>query len=269
MMSLNDTTHELAILNDVSSAGASLASGQLEFMVHRRLQADDNRGVQEPLNETMCGCNDIGADPGKMGKNGHEGDGGCDCAGLTMRGLHWIIFDTIDNAHETRRILGEGLNNPSSLAFHKPSNQIAPTRELSMASMSALSAALPPNVKLVTLTSNYESFNDGKWLLRLSHLYEAGEHPTLAVPVEVDLSKVFGNAGLKITDAEEFSLTGNRPIAEMNKNKFKWDTFFPNQAVKKQMEAHKALAFEEKVPFQYPVVTIRPMEVRTFMASFV
>jgi alpha-mannosidase len=31
-------------------------------MVHRRLQRDDARGVMEPLDETMCGCRDHGAD---------------------------------------------------------------------------------------------------------------------------------------------------------------------------------------------------------------
>ena len=61
MMALDDGTHELAVLTDVSQGGASLHDGELEYMVHRRLQADDSRGVQEPLNETMCGCNDIHA----------------------------------------------------------------------------------------------------------------------------------------------------------------------------------------------------------------
>ena len=59
----------------VALSKASLKDGSLEFMVHRRLQADDNRGVQEPLNETMCGCNDINAAPGNMGEFGHEGAG--------------------------------------------------------------------------------------------------------------------------------------------------------------------------------------------------
>ncbi|KAH8073785.1 hypothetical protein JL720_10856 [Aureococcus anophagefferens] len=53
--------------------------------------ADDNRGVQEPLNETMCGCNDVGAAPGSMGAHGHEGDGGCDCEGLTVRGVNYVV----------------------------------------------------------------------------------------------------------------------------------------------------------------------------------
>ena len=86
---------------------------------------------------------------------------------------------------------------------------------------SAVSSALPPNVKLVTLTSNYASFNDGQWLLRLSHLYEAGEHPTLAQPVTLNLQEVFGKAGLKISGAVETSLTANRNKDEMEAAKHK------------------------------------------------
>lgn len=42
----------LSIVTDRSQGGASLRDGELELMVHRRLQADDARGVGEPLNET-------------------------------------------------------------------------------------------------------------------------------------------------------------------------------------------------------------------------
>jgi len=105
-------------------------------------------------------------------------------------------------------------------------------------------------------------------MLRLSHLYAVGEHPTLAVPVKVDLSAVFGKAGLRIVGAEEYSLTGNRPIGEMNKNKFKWPTHFPNAAVEAQFAQDRELSYEAQVPFSFPMVTIRPMEVRTFWATF-
>jgi hypothetical protein len=83
MIALEDSSTDVAltVLTDVSQGGSSLADGTLELMVHRRIQDDDSRGVQEPLNETMCGCGDIGADPGNMGAHGHEGDGGCLCAG--------------------------------------------------------------------------------------------------------------------------------------------------------------------------------------------
>ena len=143
--------------------------------------------------------------------------------------------------HAARRVLSEQINFPALLAFSS-----APPAALPAPS-SALSAALPPNAKLVTLTSNYASHNGGKLLLRLSHLYQArrrhdrctryvrsqlgstgpqqpplplhpahllhplqvGEHPTLAQPVEIDLQQVFGAAHLKIVDAVETTLSGN------------------------------------------------------------
>jgi hypothetical protein len=43
---------QLSVLGDRAQAAASLRPGELEFMVHRRLLADDNRGVNEALNET-------------------------------------------------------------------------------------------------------------------------------------------------------------------------------------------------------------------------
>lgn len=61
MISLDNGVTEMAIITDVSMGGSSMRDGGLELMVHRRVQVDDSRGVQEPLNETMCGCNDINA----------------------------------------------------------------------------------------------------------------------------------------------------------------------------------------------------------------
>jgi alpha-mannosidase len=260
MMSLDDGKNELAILTDVSQGGASLADGSLEFMVHRRVLADDARGVQEPLNETMCGCNDINAAPGKMGKNGHLGDGGCECAGLTMRGRHWIIFDTIEKAHESRRVLSEGINFPAALTF-----TTAPTT-----SATALSAAMPAGVKLVTLTNNYAKINDGALLLRISHMYQVNEHPTLAKPITFSLSGVFGKTGLKIISITETSLTANQGIAEMDAKKFNWPTKPANDLVAAQLAEN--VPYDTRFPFDNTTddlsITIRPMEVRTFLAIF-
>jgi len=263
MMSLDDGANELAVITDVSQGGASLQDGALELMVHRRIQDDDSRGVQEPLNETMCGCNDIGADPGKMGAHGHEGDGGCECVGLTMRGKHWLVFDTVPKAHETRRVLSEGINFPATMVFAPGDAAFN-----GQTHFSAISEALPPNVKLVTLTNNYQNINDGAFLLRLSHLYEAGEHPTLATPVQVDLSKIFAKAGLKIKSAVETTLTGNNELKDVEARKHTWTTYSANQAAKEQLDATSAMACEARVAFDYPIVTIRPMEVRTFQATF-
>jgi hypothetical protein len=50
---IKDSSAQLTVLVDRSEGAASLASGQLELMVHRRLLYDDSRGVGEPLNETI------------------------------------------------------------------------------------------------------------------------------------------------------------------------------------------------------------------------
>lgn len=129
MISIEDETQQFTVVTDVSQGGSSLESGQLELMVHRRVQQDDHRGVQEPLNETMCGCNDENAAPGQMGENGHEGDGGCDCEGLTMRGRHFIIFDTKEQANLRRRMANEEMQSPATIAINIGTGTPAHSRE--------------------------------------------------------------------------------------------------------------------------------------------
>merc|ERR1712167_454618 len=126
---------------------------------------------------------------------------------------------------------------------------------------------MPSNVKLVTITSNYAAHNKGQLLLRLSHLYEVGEHPKLSLPVDVNLANIFSKAGLKITGASETTLTGNQPVANVKRHK--WNTRFANENVKSAFAENAATCdatscLTERVPFKYPIVTIRPMEVRTF-----
>ena len=65
---------ELAVLTERAQSAASLGSGEVEVMVHRRTLLDDWRGVGEPINETMCGCRE------------------CHCTGLVARGSHWLTL---------------------------------------------------------------------------------------------------------------------------------------------------------------------------------
>ena len=267
MIAIQDDKNQLAVVTDVSQGGSSLKDGEIEIMVHRRIQVDDSRGVQEPLNETMCGCNDIGAAPGAMGAHGHEGDGGCECAGLTMRGRHLLIFDTIENTNELRRQLIEELNFPPTYAFTTDDVSEATTKSFSM-----LSKDLPDNVKLMTLTNNYADINDGKILVRLAHLYSIGEHATLSKPVTVNMSEIFANAGLKMTSATAWSLTGNQKIEDMDAKKFNWDLVdVTGGKVEAEISAN-GKPYETRFPFDPNnksfAVTLRPMEVRTFYCTF-
>ena len=101
-------------------------------------------------------------------------------------------------------------------------------------------------MKLVTLTSNYAATHGGQLLLRLSHLYQAGEHPTLATPVTVNLEEVFGEAGLKTHAATETTLTANRPAAAADAAKHAWTTHAPNAAVAAQLAEMKREGVLEK-----------------------
>merc|ERR1712072_223198 len=134
-----------------------------------------------------------------------------------MRGKHWIVFDSVERTN----------------------------------------AALPDNVKLMTLTNNYEDINDGKMLLRLSHLYSVGEHSTLSKPATVQLASVFAKAGLTIATAEEVSLTANQPIQQMDANRIEWKTETDSGSDVKRTYLNP------KDPTL--TVTLRPMELKTYL----
>ena len=106
----------------------------------------------------MCGCNDIRAAPGAMGAHGHEGDGGCFCAGLTVRGRHLLVFDEVQRARALRGAADGG--DPAAAGAGLCSSRDAAQTP----SRTVLAKPLPPNVKLVTLTSNYAQAHDGQWL---------------------------------------------------------------------------------------------------------
>ena len=68
-MPFGNTRHTLAS-DPPAAGGASLRSGELEVMLHRRTAVDDWRGVAEPLNETVCGC--AGPDCNCTGKQAYS-----------------------------------------------------------------------------------------------------------------------------------------------------------------------------------------------------
>jgi len=198
-----------------------------------------------------------------MGEHGHEGDGGGQCAGLTMRGRHWLVFDHIDQAHATRRMINENLQSPATLGF--TSAAAKPTKPV----FSAVAEALPANVKLMTLTNNYATLFEGKLMLRLAHLYAVDEHPTLSKPATISLAAVFAKTGLKITSAVEMSLTGNMPLGEMDSEKLEWPTHDPTNGKMWHTSEH-ANAERTLMDKADPslTITLRPMELRTLIVGF-
>ena len=84
-------------------------------------------------------------------------------------------------------------------------------------SFSGLAAPLPPNVHLATV------FAQGPHtiLLRLAHVFDAGEDAALSAPVTVDLATLL--AGKTITAATEMTLPGAQPLAEVAQTTYRTD----------------------------------------------
>ena len=80
------------------------------------------------------------------------------------------------------------------------------------------------------------------------------ESPSGVRPVTIDLTRCFRRPGLAITSAVETTLTANAAPAE----RLAWKT---------EVAAEDG-AFTARTPFAYPALTLRPMEVRTFLARF-
>jgi len=91
-------------------------------------------------------------------------------------------------------------------------------------------------------------------VLRVQHLFEAGESTTYSVPVNIDLNILFPPVYLPINDIEETTLTANLLLSQLNR--LKWNT--------------KSSADAPKIQTHIPedqVITLVPQQIRTFLIS--
>ncbi|KAG5537366.1 hypothetical protein RHGRI_024717 [Rhododendron griersonianum] len=207
----------------------------LRFLLcKRRMLFDDNRGVGEPLDETVC-------------------VGETSCEGLTIRGNYYIGIDQLGAGSRWRRTTGQEVYSPLLLAFtHEKQDDWTATHLLKAAAMDP-NYTLPPNVALVTL----QELDDGSVLLRLGHLYEAGEDAEYSTLAKVELKKVF--AGKTIKEVKEMSLSANQEKSQMKK--MTWKVEGDNSG---EPEAIRGGPVNDSDL----VVELGPMEIRTFLLYF-
>ncbi|POM62482.1 Lysosomal alpha-mannosidase [Phytophthora palmivora] len=86
---IKDSKRQLNVVTDRAQGAASLANGQLEVMVHRRLLADDSKGVAENLNETESVYD--------VNTKQHV------TKGLVVRGNFFINVDSVDDGMRSIR----------------------------------------------------------------------------------------------------------------------------------------------------------------------
>ena len=61
---------------------------------------------------------------------------------------------------------------------------------------------------------------------------------------------------------------GNRAIDDWEKSKHDWTRHAANAQIAAKLEEVAKDAFVKRVPLSFPNVTLRPMDVRTFLATF-
>ncbi|KAL5564813.1 hypothetical protein UlMin_027977 [Ulmus minor] len=231
---MKDKDTELSVLVDRAVGGSSIVDGELELMLHRRLIKDDDRGVAEALNETVCVSNQ--------------------CKGLTIQGKYYLKIDPIGEGAKWRRSFGQELYSPFLLAFTEQDGQSWKSSHVSTFYGMDPSYALPDNVAILTL----QELESGEVLLRLAHLYEVGEDNNLSVMASVELKKVFANK--KINKINEMSLSANQGRSEMEKKRLVWK-------VEGESEEPNAVRGGPVDPTNL-VVELAPMEIRTFTVNF-
>ncbi|XP_074562750.1 alpha-mannosidase-like, partial [Curcuma longa] len=190
-----DGKSELSVLVDRAVGGSSIKDGEIEIMLHRRLLHDDSRGVAEALDEQVC-VNDA-------------------CEGLTVRGNYYLSVDQFGSGAHWRRTFGQQIYSPLLLAFTHADKESWKSSHVMNATMMDHGYNLPPNVAIITL----QDLHDGSVLLRLAHLYEAGEDVLNSRLANIDLKKVF--AGKTIKELRETSLSANQDKSGMKMKKWR------------------------------------------------
>ena len=246
---MEDDQASVAIVTDRSQGVGSLADGSLEFMVHRRMIARDNRGVGECLNETDGGMTPYRpfGDATRIGN------------GLVVKGKHRIVCGPgFTGAASARSVMDGAFSEPLVFVATEDSVTKVPVHKKSF---SLMKRTLPPNVMLITFAALPNK--DNTFLVRLGHQYAAGEDPALSKPVTVCLFEIIGHELKKVT---EKTLSGNRDYHDWVKHRKVWTDDEEDEETGKTNEAPTSQTREEHTigkDGRY-TVELKPMEIRTF-----
>ncbi|ETP45208.1 hypothetical protein F442_08332 [Phytophthora nicotianae P10297] len=187
---IKDAKHQLNVVTDRAQGAASLVDGQVEVMVHRRLLADDNKGVSEHLNETESMYDS--ATKKQVTK------------GLVVRGNFFINVDSAEDGMRSIRSKMESQFFRPLTVYRKP---VPSEVEAKVPWLTV--GEFPENVGLTTL----QELTKQCLMVRLSHLYAVDEHSTLSKPVTVDFSTLFSVKNSAVSEVTELVLTGTKELA--------------------------------------------------------
>ncbi|KRF98686.1 uncharacterized protein Dwil_GK24522, isoform B [Drosophila willistoni] len=228
-IALQDGNKRLAILTDRAQGGSSINNGELELMLHRRLIRDDGYGVDEVLSEEKFGTP------------------------LIARGKVFLILNVADaKATAAERVEEKQIHLPYWKFFSKSSSVSSSAVPLETPDFNDF----PNSVHLLTL----EPFSDDEILFRVENFMDHNEGKA----VSFNIRSIFDTlGGLEI---RETTLDGNLPLSEMKRFKFHQDGAGVSPSTPEYYTAsHKPLAVEKSQDVDDFSVTLKPMQIRTFI----
>ncbi|CAI5743879.1 unnamed protein product [Peronospora destructor] len=232
---IKDGKRQLNVVTDRAQGAASLADGQVEVMVHRRLLVDDSKGVGEPLNETESVYNTATKTYATKG--------------LVVRGNFFINVDSVEDGMRSIRSKMESQFFHPLTAYRKPvlSKEGAKVPWLTV-------GEFPLNIGLTTL----QELSKQCLMVRLSHLYAVDEHSSLSQPATVDFSSLFLVKNSIVSEVTELVLTGTKELSLENKGRaMEWKTMDDAHGWSPRSLSVKGTS-----------VTLEAIEVRAFRVCF-
>ncbi|XP_042885144.1 lysosomal alpha-mannosidase-like isoform X3 [Penaeus japonicus] len=227
---------QAALMNDRSQGGTSLDDGHMELMLHRRLLHDDAFGVGEPLNETAFG------------------------EGLVARGKLYLLHSDFANDDCDfgclHRSLGEKVMLEPVISFTPTTKPAHAWRSSVNAKWSALTRSLPANVHLLTL----EPFGTNTFLLRLEHMYEAGESKQHSQPASVNLKGLL--VDWEVTSAVETTLAADLRKEDLHRYQWKVSSTSRQSNRIPNAQGRASGSLEKDL-----TVSLQPMQIRTFILT--
>jgi lysosomal alpha-mannosidase len=157
-------------------------------LLHRRLNVDDNFGVDEALNETAYG------------------------EGLLIRGRHILVVQPPASSALYHRVTAQNMYMHPLATYSLVQQSYADYSAAYRQTWSALNDTLPLNVHLLTL----DQLGPKVYLVRVENYFELREDDTYSHPVSFDLQSIFRSIGT-ITNAVELILSGNLPVANLQR----------------------------------------------------
>ncbi|PRP76241.1 hypothetical protein PROFUN_15308 [Planoprotostelium fungivorum] len=138
------------------------------------------------------------------------------------RGLLEVLNDTTSiitrwSMTLTRTEKGQEIQRKLSIIQQNPLQVIPMSSDTKDSERHYTSSSLPDNIHLLTL----RPWSNGKTLLRLQHIYAAGEHPRLSLPVKVDLDQILN---VKTRSIVEMNLSAIEDVTSTETKKLRWKT---------------------------------------------